>query len=85
MVELDPTAVALDDGQAGDLDALEGREPGLAGDTLPATPDGRALILVARVDDAGLGLSAGRAAHDRVSSLHGAGPQELVVSDSAYH
>ena len=56
-------AVALDDDEAGGLDALVGREPGRAGGALAAAADRRGVVEVARVHDPRLPLAAMRAAH----------------------
>ena len=62
-VELLAGAVALDDDEAGRLDALVGGEPGAAGGALPAAADRRRLIEVARVHDPRVTGAALRAAH----------------------
>ena len=76
-VELLARPVALDDDEPGGLDPLVGREPGRAGGALAATADGRGIVEVARVDDAGLPLAALGAAHRSPARL---APLGLVVS-----
>ena len=62
-IELLARPVALDDDQPGGLDPLVGREPHRARGAFAPAPDGRRIIEVARVDDAGLPLAALGAAH----------------------
>src|SRR5262245_25413515 len=62
-VEFLADSVALDDDEAGRLDALIGREAGRAGGAFAAAADGRGVIEVTRVDDPRLPFAAMRAAH----------------------
>ena len=81
-IELLAGAVALDDDQAGGLDALVGGEPHRAGRALAATPDRGGVIEVAGVDDAGLALTALGAAHRAPVRRHHYG---VVVLPRGYH
>src|SRR5438132_6090727 len=62
-VELLAGAVPLQDLDARGLASLEGREPFLAPVADPPPANGRAVLRLARVDDAGIGVRARRAAH----------------------
>ena len=63
-------AVALDDDQPGGLDTLIGREAHRARGALAPAPDGRRIVEVSRVDDAGLPLAALGAAHRSPVGYH---------------